>query len=141
MRREVSIHEVAQDGLHAELVHLIEYLRDLGHERCQVVFGWHWGMNYPPEAPWKAIDVPLSDLVTEVQKPEDAGYGEFGGDDVIITVPMHRPREFGQACSGHPIRLKFTPPSQVAADFSAALVGGGPRGRGEGLPAGLLRRL
>jgi hypothetical protein len=39
-----------------------QYLRDLGHERCRVVFGWHWGMAYPPGAPWDAMDIALSDL-------------------------------------------------------------------------------
>jgi hypothetical protein len=52
-----------------------------------VVFGWHWGIDYPARAPWKAMCVAFSDLETEIQKPEDAGLGEFGRDDVIISIP------------------------------------------------------
>jgi hypothetical protein len=117
MKREVSVHEITRDVLHAELLNLIRYLRDLGHEECQVVFGWHWGMDYPAGAPWKAMCVAFSDLVTEIQKPEDAGLGELGRDDVTICIP---PLEW-EFCFCHHlgIHLTFTPPSKVAEDFSA----------------------
>jgi hypothetical protein len=115
MRRILSIHEVADDVLRAELVHLVQYLRELGHERCQLVFGWHWGMDYPPGAPWHPMDIALSELVTEIQKPEHAGLGEFGSDDVIISVSQHE----WEFCHHHGIHLKFTPSSQVAQNFCA----------------------
>jgi hypothetical protein len=117
MKREVSVHEVTQDVLRAELSNLIRYLRDLGHEECQVVFGWHWGMDYPAGAPWRAMCVAISDLVAEIQKPEDVGLGGFGCDDVTISIP---PLEWEFCfCHHSGIHLTFTPPSQVAEDFSA----------------------
>jgi hypothetical protein len=117
MKRVVSVHEVTQDVLRAELSNLIRYLLDLGHDKCQLVFGWHWGMDYPAGAPWTEMCVVLSDLVTEIQKPENAGLGEFGRDDVTISVP---PLEW-EFCFCHHmgIHLTFTPPSHVAEDFYA----------------------
>jgi hypothetical protein len=44
-------------------------------------------MEYPPGDPWKVFRIPLAELEAEVSKPEDAGYGELGGDDVTIRVP------------------------------------------------------
>jgi hypothetical protein len=117
MKREISVHEITQDVLRAELSNLIRYLIDLGQEDCQVAFGWRWGMDYPADAPWSPMSVALSDLETEIQKPEDAGLGEFGGDDVTISIALLE----WEICFCHHcgIHLTFTPPSQVAEDFSA----------------------
>ena len=90
MTRELSIHgdlPHIRDLLRLSLAHFAKYLRGLGYERCEVVFGWAWGMEYPPGDPWKAFDIPLAELESEVHKPEDAGYGELGGDDVTFRVP------------------------------------------------------
>ena len=117
MKREISVHEVTQDVMRAELLNFIRYLLDLGHKDCQLLFGWAWGMDYPVGTPWTAIPVAISDLVTEIRKPEDAGLGEFGRDDVTISVP---PLEWEFCfCHHSGIHLTFTPPSQVADDFSA----------------------
>jgi hypothetical protein len=117
MAREISVHEVAQDVLRAEMRHLIQYLRDRGHEHCELVFGWHWGMEYPKGTPWATMHIPLAELETEVQKPEDAGLGEFGGDDVTIRVPP-LDCEF-LFCHHEGIHLTFSQPGQVAEDFRA----------------------
>ena len=115
MRRDISIHDVAKDVLRAEILYMIQYFRELGHEQYEVVFGWHWGMDYPPEAPWKTLHFPLAELEAEIQKPEDVGLGEFGGDDVTIRFPP-LDAEFC-FCHHKRMHLKFSPPSQVAEDF------------------------
>src|SRR5262249_20390938 len=97
--------------------HLIQYLQELGHDRCELVFGWHWGLEYPPGRPWETLDVALADLEAEVRRPEDAGLGALGGDDVTIRVP-------GLACEflfchHSDIHLKFAHPSDVADAFAA----------------------
>jgi hypothetical protein len=117
MTREISIHGLTKDILHAELLHLTQYLRDQGYERCQLAFGWHWGMDYPPEAPWASMPVALSAVEAEVRKPEDAGLGEFGGDDVIIRVPQLDCEV--QFCHHSGIHLTFSPSSPVAEMLSA----------------------
>jgi hypothetical protein len=117
MAREISVHEVAQDVLRAELRHVVQYFRDLGHEQCELVFGWHWGMDYPPAAPWRTMHVPLANVETEVRKPEDAGLGEFGRDDVTVRVPP-LDCEF-LFCHHWGIHLTFSQPGQVAKDFLA----------------------
>lgn len=129
MNRDISIHAVTQDILRAELLHLISYFRELGHEQCEVVFGWHWGMDYPLKAPWETLHFPLAELEAEVRKPEDAGLGEFGRDDVTIRFPL-LDAEFC-FCHHGGIRLKFSPPSQVAEDFLKrwTLAGLSPRDR------------
>ena len=65
----------------------------------------------------KRLHFPLTELEAEVRKPEDAGLGEFGRDDVTIQFPP-LDEEF---CFYHHegIHLKFSPPSQVADDFLA----------------------
>jgi hypothetical protein len=123
MAREISIHEVDQNVLRAELKHLVQYLLDRGHEQCELEFGWHWGMEYPPEAPWGTLHVPLTAVDAEVQKPEDEGIGEFGRDDVTIRVPP-LDCEF-LFCHHSGIHLTFAQPSQVVEAFQARWLSAG----------------
>jgi hypothetical protein len=117
MAREISIHEVAQDVLRAELRHVVQYFRDLGHGHCELMFGWHWGMDYPPAAPWETMRVLLAEVETEVRKPEDAGLGEIGRDDVTIRIPSVD-GEF-TFCHHYGIHLTYSQSGQVMKDFLA----------------------
>lgn len=87
MSREISIHNVGPDALLAELKHLIDYLQELGMQETELMFGWHWGMDYPPGAPWVNRLMPVDRLESEIRIPEEAGLGKLGGDDITIRIP------------------------------------------------------
>lgn len=115
MAREISIHEVAQDVLRAELRHVVHYFRGMGYDWCELEFGWHWGMDYPAEEPWATLHVALAEVESEVRKPEAAELGELGHDDVTIRVPPVD-CEF-LFCHHWGIHLTSSRPSQVTEDF------------------------
>lgn len=117
MTREISIHDVNRAVLLNELRHVVAYFCDLGYETCELVFGWHWGMDYPPAAPWEAIHVRLAEVEVEVRKPEIAGLGEFGRDDVTVRfTPMGVEFCF---CHHGGIHLTYSQPGPFAVDFLA----------------------
>jgi hypothetical protein len=134
MTRAIDIHGVPREVLRAELAYLIGYLGERGHERCEVVFGWHWGMDYPPEKPWGTIPLSLSDLEAEVGKLEEAGLGTFGLDDVTIGIPPLQ-CEF-LFCHHHGVHLTASGPAGIADDFHARWTSAGLNpGVGDGTPA------
>ena len=115
MAREISVHVDDDAVLLVELRHLVSYLRGLGHERCELLFGWHWGLDYYPNAVWVAEDVPLAEVEAKVRRVEDTGLGRLGGDDLYVNVP-------GLGCefcfchhSG--LHLTFAQPGPVAEAF------------------------
>jgi hypothetical protein len=115
MRREISIHEVDDAVLLGEFRHLVLYLRGLDHERCEVLFGWHWGIDYYPTSKWVAEVIPLAELESKVRQVENAGLGRLGGDDLQVKVPGLE-CEFC-FCHHSGVHLTFTPPNQIAVDF------------------------
>jgi hypothetical protein len=66
MALEISIHDLSPDALWDELRSVVEDARRRGHDRCELVFGWHWGMVYPPGEPWKTFIVPLEEVEAEI---------------------------------------------------------------------------
>ena len=117
MAGEISIHQVTPDILRVELRHAVQYFQDLGHEQCELVFGWHWGMYYPPSAPWKTLEVLLANVEEEIQKPEICGLDEFGRDDLTIRVPS-MDAEF-LFCHHRGIHLSFSRPGNIVEDYLA----------------------
>jgi hypothetical protein len=112
---EIRIHPDDDDVLRSELRFMIEYFLELGQTQCELVFGWHWGLNYPPGDPWGTNLCPLSDVEAEVQKPELAGLGKLGHDDVQILFPeIHLDFQFCHHCGIH---LTFATEDQVSRDF------------------------
>lgn len=94
---------------------MIEYFLKLGQTQCELVFGWHWGLNYPPGNPWGTNLYPLSDVEIQIQKPELAGLGKLGDDDVQILFPaLHLDFEFCHHCGIH---LIYEKEDQVSRDF------------------------
>lgn len=115
MAIEVSVHQVARGVLWAELRHVVHLLRGWGLDSCELIFGWHWGMEYPPGTPWATMLVPLGEVEAEVRKPEDAGFGTFGRDDVTIQIPsMDCVIEF---CHHLGIHVTVPAPMRVAPQF------------------------
>lgn len=115
--REYSVHQLSDNDLRAELLQIMQYFGDLGHQRCKIVFGWPWGMDYPPGAPWKEMQIYLADLETEIEKPVAAGLGKFGDDDVTIQIPP-LDCEF-LFCHHKGLHLEFAEPSLIADHFYA----------------------
>ncbi len=113
--REISIHELDDIGLRAELSHVVGYLRSLGHEQCELRFGWHWAIDYYPTPNWGKEQISLADVEAKVRQVENAGLGWLGGDDVTLNVPgVHCEFYF---CHHWGIHLKFSEPDPAAADF------------------------
>ncbi len=113
----MSTRSLKTSACRPELRHVVRYFQDLGHKQCELAFGWRWGMDYPPPAPWETMRVLLADVETEVRKPEDAGLVEFEHDDVTVRVPPVD-CEF-MFCHHQGIHLTFSLPGQVAKDFLA----------------------
>lgn len=124
--RQVTVHDVDDQILRSELTHLILYLQGLGHEQCEVLFGWHWGINYYPTARWVAECFPLSELESKVHDVETAGLGRLGGDDLIIKL-LGLDCEFC-FCHHSGIHLKCAASDSVATYFLE-------RWQADGLPA------
>ena len=59
MTREILTHPIAAARLKEELEFFAQYIRDLGHEHCEVLFGFAWGNKYYPTAERKPIRMPL----------------------------------------------------------------------------------
>lgn len=117
MPREICIHNNDVSVLVRELRFVIQYFLQLGHTECEVVFGWRWGMGYPAGEPWAANVVRLDDLETEIQKPELAGHGQFGHDDIEIRIPsVNNTFVF---CHHSGIHLNFETTDSVSSDFRA----------------------
>ncbi len=115
MARELSIHNCDAAILISELQFVIEYFLNLGHSHCELMFGWHWGIYYPPGNPWGTIQVPLADVETEVQKAVLASSGWVGGDDLQISFPS---LDVGFIfCHHSGIHLTYTAEGQVSRDF------------------------
>lgn len=51
MPREISVHNNDVSVLNRELRFFIQYFMQLGHTECELIFGWHWGLNYPAGKP------------------------------------------------------------------------------------------
>ena len=123
MSYEISVHHDDISVLLAELSHLVHYLRARGHEQCEVLFGWHWGMDYYPTSRWFAEVFTLAELESKVREVERAGLGRFGGDDLRLKVPG----AVWEFCFCHHsgVHLKFTRPCKIAEDFLARWHAGG----------------
>ncbi len=82
----------------------------LGHQHCELVFGW-LGKTIPRRCPgydeWPCE--------AEITKPEEAGLGEFGGDDVFLQVPSID----GEFCFCHHqgIHLTYNEPGAIVSHF------------------------
>jgi len=115
MARDISIHDDDVNVLRRELRFVLQYLERLGHTDSQVVFGWPWGLVYPPDNPWGKITIPLAKVEAEVEKLESALLGRLGGDDVFIRIPP-ADWEF-EFCHHSGIHLRFETPGRIPSDF------------------------
>lgn len=119
MERDLQVHSEDIDRLRAELGHVVEFFGGLGCERCDVGFGWAWSTE-PDEsgkselAMWD-VNIPLHDLDAEVRRAEDAGLGNFGGDDVWVSFEG-RALKF-QFCHHEGIHLFYSEPDEVTGHF------------------------
>ena len=116
MQRDLQFHSEETDRLRAELRHMVEYFRRLGHERCEVFFGWAWKTDRDgTDLLMKGMNVPLPDLIGEIQRAEDAGLGRFGDDDVSLAFegcPVNV--EF---CHHEGVHLKFVERDEITRHF------------------------
>ncbi|MDB5345302.1 MAG: hypothetical protein JWP89_3679 [Schlesneria sp.] len=115
MAHEIRVHPDDTDVLRSELRFMIQYFLKLGQTECDLVFGWHWGVNYPPGRPWGINLTSLSDVEAAIGQPELAGLGKLGHDDVQILYPLlHLDFQFCHHCGIH---LTFVTEDQVSRDF------------------------
>ena len=116
MERDLQFHTEDVDRLRAELRHVAGFFRRLGHERCDVLFGWAWRDERDrSDLAWKAVNIPLSDLDAAVRREEDAGLGEFGRDDVWISFEgLALDLQF---CHHGGFHLHFSEPDAITRHF------------------------
>ncbi|MCQ4145398.1 hypothetical protein [Vogesella sp. AC12] len=78
---------LARDALWQELNFLIGYFSEKGMLKCEVLFGYSWGIYYYDDQPWKEEEIDLLSLSNLIHKMEQNGLGTFGGSDMIIFLP------------------------------------------------------
>lgn len=78
---------LARDALWQELNFLIGHFRDKEILKCEVLFGYSWGIYYYDGQPWKEEEIDLLSLIELIHKTERSGIGTFGESDLIISLP------------------------------------------------------
>jgi hypothetical protein len=132
MEYDLQIHTEDTARLWAELDHVVEFFRGLGHERCDVYFGWAWTIDRDkPDLSWKEATIPLTELHTEIKKAEDAELGRFAGDDAWLNFEGEN-LEF-QFCHHDGVHLFYSEPGGITNYFQA-------RWRDEGLEPEVFER-
>lgn len=115
MNREISVHNVGEEGLRTELRFLVTYFRNLGLTECRVLFGWHWGMDYYSTSPWQEETILLAKLEDIIGTVEAKEIGRLGGDDLHLFFPAQN-CEFC-FCHHGGIHLSFTTREAAVEDF------------------------
>ncbi|KQC32808.1 hypothetical protein AAU57_05390 [Nonlabens sp. YIK11] len=63
---------------------IINILKMCGHEQVDLLFGFSWGNDYKD---WKEFKVPVQEIKNEIVLAQKKGVGEFGANDLFITIP------------------------------------------------------
>jgi hypothetical protein len=115
MKREILTYPISAAELKAELAFFAEHFRSLGYAHCEALFGWAWGNKYYTTTTWDRVYIPLTDLLSEVQRVESAGLGLLGRDDLFLSVPPLN-LEF-QFCNDSDIHVFFEGPAEIPEFF------------------------
>jgi hypothetical protein len=116
MERDLHVHNEDIDRLRSELCHVVEFFRGMGHERCDVFFGWAWRDEQDEtDLAMKSMNIPLLDLNAEVREAEAAGLGNFGGDDVWVSFEGLALKI--QFCHHEGIHLSYSEPDEMTRHF------------------------
>ncbi len=87
MSRELFSYPPTDAQLRDELAFIVQHLRELGFESCEVLFGFAWGHEYYPGSHWEAETILLDSLLSKVEEVEGRGLGSVGEDDLWLKVP------------------------------------------------------
>lgn len=116
MERDLQVHSEDVSRLRQELVHVVEFFRGKGCERCDVLFGWAWRTSSDTSGlAWRSLEIPLLKLVDEIHEAERAALGEFAGDDVFVTFAGCDLKL--QFCHESGIHLFFSEPNETTLHF------------------------
>jgi len=116
MERDLQVHTEDVDCLRAELAYVVEFFRDLGFGRCDVLFGWAWSTERDKsELSWKRVNIPLLELDAEIRRAEDAGLGKLGNDDVWVSFEGRNLKV--QFCHHSGIHLAYPDPDKITESF------------------------
>ena len=115
MSRAITTYPIKAAQMKEELAFFAQYFQHLGHEYCEVLFGFAWGSEYYPTSEWNRVRIPLASLEDEVQRVEVAGLGELGSDDLFVSVPpLDVEFRFDNDSALH---ISFAEPGEVAEFF------------------------
>lgn len=77
---------LSKEVLWQELYFLIEYFSGKGMQKCEVLFGYSWGIYYYGDLPWEEEQVDLVILPDFIRKVESKEFGNFGDSDLVIVL-------------------------------------------------------
>lgn len=107
MEREILTYPISRMQLNDELVFMVEYFSNKGVEKCSVLFGFAWGVEYYPGNEWNAEEIPISELIDKVHEVETSGIGTIGKDDLFVKV---QGLEF-RFCNDSDVHIYFSSPN------------------------------
>ena len=86
MEREILTYPISTDLVNEELSFMVEYFTKKGIEKCSVLFGYAWGIEYYPGKEWLEEDIELKKLIQKVKDVEVSGIGSIGKDDLFVKI-------------------------------------------------------
>lgn len=113
MNLEIVTYPLENQDFRSELAFFVTHFQSIGHETCDVMFGWAWGIDYYPNDDWVYETVFLSDLVSKIEGLEQNGLGELGYNDLFINI-IDTCFHF---CNDSDIHLKYSQSNQAVEFF------------------------
>jgi hypothetical protein len=107
MEREILTYPISRTQLNDELAFMVEYFSNKGIEKCSILFGFAWGMEYYPGNEWNDEEIPISELIDKVHEVEASGIGAVGKDDLFVKV---QGLEF-RFCNDSDLHIYFSSPN------------------------------
>lgn len=124
VERDLQVHTDDFGFLSAELRYVVDFFRELGHEQCHLFFGWSWlAKSDKPDLMMKSMIVSVLAIEAEIRGAEDAGLGNFGRDDIWVSIEGHA-LEF-QFCHHGGIHLFQPERNDITRHFLARWRGAG----------------
>ena len=91
---------------------IIKTLEQNHIDNVEILFGWAWGNDYKN---WIPFQIKVSDIVSEIDKPQKQSLGQFRHDDIFITLTEWE-IEF-LFCHESDIHLSFNDANEITASI------------------------
>lgn len=107
MEREILTYQITTKQLKEELSFMVEYFSKKGIEKCTILFGYAWGIEYYPGNDWPDEEIELKNIISKVSEIESSGIGGLGKDDFFVKLSG---LEF-RFCNDSDVHIYFSEPS------------------------------